>query len=112
MAGPLVGGSGAIAIGISGIIMQFTGTETSGAALIGVAYCGCMLNGLCGMPTITKNDIDKEIDGKKYRKAMNEQYENESKRHLRPGLAVLKYIFAAGCATSLCVFCFYFVFYF
>jgi hypothetical protein len=117
MAGPLVGGIGAIAIGISGIIMHSTGMETSGAALTGVAMFGCLNNVSNGMPTISKNDIekerDKERDGNRYRKAMNEQYENESKRHLRPGLAVLKYIFAAGCATSLCgvlfLFCLLFV---
>ena len=112
MAGPLVGGISAIAMGVSGIIMSLTGMEMSGSALICAAAYGCLIHGVNGMPTDGSilMHIDKEFhedenrDGNNYRKAMNEQYENESKSkcHLYPGLAVLKYIFAAGCATSLC----------
>ena len=111
MAGPLVGGISAIAMGVSGIIMSLTGMEMSGSALICAAAYGCLIHGVNGMPTdgsilmqIDKEHEDENRDGNNYRKAMNEQYENESKSkcHLYPGLAVLKYIFAAGCATSLC----------
>ena len=93
MAGPLVGGIGAIAMGFTGLIMHSFMDSTG---MVYVAMYACLANGYQLSVKL------KGSDGNKYRKAMNEQYENESKRHLRPGLAVLKYIFAAGCATSLC----------
>ena len=90
MAGPFVGGLSAIAMGIVGLLIH--------PALVYVAMISCFNNLLNGIPMLDTQGSD----GHSYRVAMEEQYENEKKRHLRPGLAILKYLFAACCATGLC----------